>query len=762
MSDSNSVIKWVLLLPQKSPVELFNSNFTTECLSSLIIYIIGLVFFVSLAYFIAKLIRSHISVSFFLSLLKKVELNRLAEQRRDLLNWSQKKNYEGRLWAVFNGTLVESVDGKRLYTTFDAIHFFNTHTLARGVAESRLISAISGILTAIGVLGTFMGLQFGLGSLSLDAASLQDTSKSIVPLIKGASVAFSTSVWGIIASVFFNFIEKYFEQSLLIRINKLQDKIDQLFPKILAEQALIEIQKHSRESEDTLKGLAEQIGDRMQQAALTFSEQIREGMHDSVNPAVLQLVQATKDLSERQQSGASEVLSKLIEKFISSVGSMGEEQGKKLEAASSKVDKSVESLGETMKAFLEHLKKHETQQSQKADEQANSLQKTWNSFMQQFFDKFKKQLDELDERESHKTKVMDEQIEQLHSAFGNSLNDFFDQVKQQTEEHRKNLEFASSSVHNSVELLGGTMNQFLGQLKEQSENWKKQETQRSQKADEHTNKLQKTQDEFMQQFFDKFQNQLKELDKREAEKKKKMDEQIEQSRSAWDSSLKKFLERIEQQMSGWETNATKFSQSVESLLESGGDIVIQGKSLADRTEKSQESFENLAGDIKSAAESMKTATHNLSGFSKQLNEAANTMEQEILKASQLSLSASQKNEAVAKNFDDAVKDMNQLREQLQHVAGYLLQSATTAKETFDKLDQSQRDFLDGLKEKIEELQEQIGKLMTDYAEKVETQTVERLNIWNEQTLEFCNLLKESVATMNDIMGEIHDKIPLKK
>ena len=265
----------------------------------------------------------------------------------------------------------------------------------------------------------------------------------------------------------------------------------------------------------------------------------------------------------------------------------------------------------------------------------------------------------------------------------------------------------------------------------------------------------------MQQFLDKFQNQLKELDKREADKKQNMDEQIRQSRSAWDSSLKDFLEKIEKQMSGWETNATQFSQSVKSLLESGGDIVTQSKSLADRTEKSQASFENLTGDIKSAAKSMETATHNLSGFSEQLGKAAKTMEQEILKASQLSLSASQKNEAAAKNFDDAVKDMNQLREQLQHVAGYLLQSATTAKETFEELDQSQQGFLKGLKEKIEELQEQIGKLMTDYAEKVETQTVERLNIWNEQTLEFCNLLKESVATMNDIIGEIHDKIPPK-
>ena len=56
--------------------------------------------------------------------------------------------------------LVES--RSRLFNTIDAPHFFNTYTLARGLTENRLVAAMPGILTAIGVVGTFAGLQMGL------------------------------------------------------------------------------------------------------------------------------------------------------------------------------------------------------------------------------------------------------------------------------------------------------------------------------------------------------------------------------------------------------------------------------------------------------------------------------------------------------------------------------------------------------------------------------------------------------------------------
>ena len=55
--------------------------------------------------------------------------------------------------------------GYHLFNTLDASHFFNHYSLARGLTDNRLLTAVPSFLTAIGVIGTFAGLQIGLGEI---------------------------------------------------------------------------------------------------------------------------------------------------------------------------------------------------------------------------------------------------------------------------------------------------------------------------------------------------------------------------------------------------------------------------------------------------------------------------------------------------------------------------------------------------------------------------------------------------------------------
>lgn len=62
-------------------------------------------------------------------------------------------------WQEFDSTLVEDYDfaSERVWLrrTVDAAQIFNERSLARRLIHSRLISATSGLLTALGVLGAF-------------------------------------------------------------------------------------------------------------------------------------------------------------------------------------------------------------------------------------------------------------------------------------------------------------------------------------------------------------------------------------------------------------------------------------------------------------------------------------------------------------------------------------------------------------------------------------------------------------------------------
>ena len=63
-------------------------------------------------------------------------------------------------------------------------------------------SGVSGTLTGLGILGTFLGLSMGLGAFSGD--DIFTISDNVGSLLSGMKVAFHTSVYGILFSLVFN------------------------------------------------------------------------------------------------------------------------------------------------------------------------------------------------------------------------------------------------------------------------------------------------------------------------------------------------------------------------------------------------------------------------------------------------------------------------------------------------------------------------------------------------------------------------------
>jgi len=58
--------------------------------------------------------------------------------------------------------------------------------------------SIPTVFTTLGVLGTFVGIYFGLQNFDVDKIT-----ESIPPLLEGMKTAFSTSIWGIVLSLIF-------------------------------------------------------------------------------------------------------------------------------------------------------------------------------------------------------------------------------------------------------------------------------------------------------------------------------------------------------------------------------------------------------------------------------------------------------------------------------------------------------------------------------------------------------------------------------
>ena len=91
--------------------------------------------------------------------------------------------------------------------TCDVREYINDDTAIYDIGNIPLSEMIPGLLTSLGILGTFLGLMRGLGGL--DVTDAAKTMSSIPTMIGGMAFAFSTSIAGVSCSLLFQLINRF-------------------------------------------------------------------------------------------------------------------------------------------------------------------------------------------------------------------------------------------------------------------------------------------------------------------------------------------------------------------------------------------------------------------------------------------------------------------------------------------------------------------------------------------------------------------------
>lgn len=424
----------------------------------------------------------------------------LALKRRETEQAAMKQDPKvvGPLWREFDETLVLSNDNQKLFNTLDADHFFNARTLAMGLTGSRLLAAAPSFLVAIGVLGTFVGLTVGLDNLNLDSRSDVDTLRDgIDGLIQGAAVAFMTSVWGVGLSVALNLIEKIAERRVLIDITEIQHKIDFLYPRIPAEQSLVNIADHTLQSKEALQELHERIGDRMQETMEGMSEAMQTALADTLNSIMKPAIDRMVDGASQQ---STDVLERLVAQFMDGMKSAGRNQSELMEQAAQGMQEAVGSMSNQFTGLVEQMNQQKQQQEELAARQARAvetqiermdkasdtkqqaLQEEFGRLLGQFTEQATAQSNQAEQRESERREAFSNQVNELASqqqalldAIAQSVHKANEQSIQMAEQHRElmsSLERTTESVTSSSKHMDSTANQLgllSGNIKEASE-----------------------------------------------------------------------------------------------------------------------------------------------------------------------------------------------------------------------------------------------------------------------------------------------------
>lgn len=187
-------------------------------------------------------------------------------------------------------------NGKFILTNYPVV-------LARPIPRSSL-RFVTTLCTAIGVLGTFYGIQQGLQGINLDTTNSQQLMSSSKELLVGMKTAFSTSLMGLGSGSLFTII-------LFICDSLRQKRRDDLRQKLKAIAILETPDNANHEIAQVLNLVADKFT-QINLSAEAIGEAVGQQMRSIMLPALQAIFQEQKKLRELQQNQGQRVLEELI------------------------------------------------------------------------------------------------------------------------------------------------------------------------------------------------------------------------------------------------------------------------------------------------------------------------------------------------------------------------------------------------------------------------------------------------------------------
>ncbi|MFQ6864912.1 MotA/TolQ/ExbB proton channel family protein [Blautia sp.] len=247
------------------------------------------------------------------------------------------KNYEREpkdLWEKYssdNNELFQNKELKKVYEQYiserkrlasisenkykcDVSEYINEEFID-SLMKKNLYNLVPGVMTGLGILGTFIGLSFGLEKFN--TGNTQEIEASIAPLMSGIKVAFHTSIYGMIFSLVFNYVYK--------------DTLENAY--IAVDDFLEAFSRHVDGNASDNNGIVIQmLLENMPQA---LSATIADILSPAMNKMNQTLENFTNNISESQVQGLSEIVDHFIE-------SMDSAMGDSFEALGETIDKTIE------------------------------------------------------------------------------------------------------------------------------------------------------------------------------------------------------------------------------------------------------------------------------------------------------------------------------------------------------------------------------------------------------------------------------------
>lgn len=192
----------------------------------------------------------------------------------------------------------------------DTREYINEDTVIDRPGHAQLAELIPGLLTSLGILGTFMGLMQGLSSV--DFSNAEGTIQSIPQLLSGMRFAFATSVAGIACSLLFNMLNRMAVGSAARALDHFEEAFYELaMPRPLQPEVQMMCQKQDEDA-------------RMMQMADAIGARVSASLEMALSRAMMPLTQSLdtfiKCATREQVDGIRRIVGQFLHEMNTTLG----------------------------------------------------------------------------------------------------------------------------------------------------------------------------------------------------------------------------------------------------------------------------------------------------------------------------------------------------------------------------------------------------------------------------------------------------------
>ena len=483
---------------------------TDDQILLIFVCVIGLVFLLSVFYFGWKTIRRQRLIK---RLAEEVNKYNRSDNRPTQPSIKQKlkekfddKGELTEAWREFEDSLIiQSYNENQIvYKTDEASFFFSEGRLLDQHLNLRFWNSVPALLVGLGILGTFVGLVWGLIPFSdVDFANTDQIREAIKELLSGVSTAFVSSVWGMLASILFNGLEKWGIGRVSRAIADLQRSLDQVFTLTRAEEIAMRQQDELEQQTAALKSVstdfANAVTSAMEPGRLELIQELQElrvifnnvlttdlvprldnlnaavtesrkrgtqerkeiiqelqgfptALTDEIKPSLEKLNEAVEKLRQEKEESSTDAVQKLVEefqKFLS--GSIMEQMGTLAETLG-KVSESLITLPKQMEQMIEGVQEQINQICKLLDEKSKEMFKEMNEEMRKMVTEVHKLVESIAgnmETVSDQTiRTLREAIAQLQKALDSTASQTSAEFEEMTKRMRELVDHSAIRLDN--------------------------------------------------------------------------------------------------------------------------------------------------------------------------------------------------------------------------------------------------------------------------------------------------------------------------